>query len=61
PVIRIYNETAWDKATVADLRSGMLTTKGISGQDLRTFLLSLLPLPEELIDSDFGVRVQERN
>jgi hypothetical protein len=48
PVIRIYNENVWNKTTVADLRSGLLTTKGISGHDLRAFLLSLLPLPEEL-------------
>ena len=48
PVIRIYNENAWDRTTVADLCSGMLATKGISGHDLRTFMLSLLPLPEEL-------------
>ncbi len=48
PVIRIFNENVWDKTTVADLRSGLLTTKGLTEHDLRTFLLSLLPLPEEL-------------
>ena len=48
PVIRICNENVWDKTTVADLRSGMLTVKGMSGNDLRAFMLSLLPLPEEL-------------
>jgi ATP-dependent Clp protease ATP-binding subunit ClpA len=48
PVIRIYNENLWDKTTVADVRSGMMTSKGVTGHDLRAFVLSLLPLPEEL-------------
>jgi hypothetical protein len=48
PVIRIYNENLWDKTTVADVRSGMMTSKGVTGHDLRAFMLSLMPLPEEL-------------
>jgi hypothetical protein len=56
PVIRIYNENLWDKTTVADLRSGMMTSKGVTGHELRAFVLSLLPLPEELSKRDWPNR-----
>ena len=48
PVIRICNENYWERTTVADLRSGLITAKGLAGHELRKFMLSLLPLPEEL-------------
>ena len=48
PVIRIYHARDALRGTVADLRTGMLTSNRMSVEDLRIFLLSLLPLPEEL-------------
>jgi hypothetical protein len=46
PVIRIYDE----KGLTVDLRSGLMTTGMPLASDLRTFLLSMLALPEELED-----------
>jgi ATP-dependent Clp protease ATP-binding subunit ClpA len=45
PVVRVYD----DKGSTLDLRSGLLTPTPPAPEALRTFILSALPLPSELL------------